>query len=277
MSIENLVYTEITSGSSKARILHKGAYLYDLSIASYSILKKTQDDSMTHGGCAVLVPFAGRIRKGEYTWEGKKYTLPKNKEGNAIHGFLKDKDLEVKKNTEDSIELEGLLDSPGYPSKLQANLEYKISKNGFSADCKVSNVGDSACPLYAGFHPYFLAQNWQIRHDCDIDKLEMKDDFFPTGRVEKFDFNKKSYSSETNFDTCFYFPCDLSLQTKSYGLKITKKNMPYLVVYDGKWAEEKSVAMEPYSAPPDAFNNLIALTVLSPGEIFSCGFNLEVL
>lgn len=276
MKIQDYDSAEIVSGSSKATILHKGAYVYDLAIAHHDLLKKTRDDLTTHGGCGALVPFAGRIRNGEYTWNGKKYSLPKNNEGNAIHGFLKDSKLEVKKNTTDSIELEGFLSSPGYPSELLANLNYRISENGFSASCQVSNVGKSDCPLYVGFHPYFLAQQWQIKHDCNVYKLEMKDKYFPTGKTDEFDFNKEAYSSQTKFDTCFHFPCDLSLQTESYTLKLRKKELPYLLVYNGKWAEGKSVALEPYSAPPDAFNNLIGLKTLYPGETFSCGFELEL-
>ena len=39
-------------------------------------------------GIPILFPFPNRIDQGQYTWEGKKYTIPQSKNGDhAIHGF----------------------------------------------------------------------------------------------------------------------------------------------------------------------------------------------
>ncbi|MDG6904580.1 MAG: aldose 1-epimerase [Nitrososphaerota archaeon] len=98
-----------------------GAYVKSLSISDVPILKSSPDGITTHGGCAALIPFEGRIRNGAYVFEGRKYTLPNNKGGNAIHDFLKDLALELVKETPSSVELSGVLQHSGYPSTLASN------------------------------------------------------------------------------------------------------------------------------------------------------------
>ena len=257
-------------------ILQKGAYVESLSLSGIQILKRSTDESMTHGGCAVLLPYAGRVRKGTYTFQGKKYLLPKNSEGNAIHGFLKDINLRISKETASALELQTTLVHHGYPSTLDVEIKYEIFDSALSVQCKATNVGAVEAPLSIGFHPYFLAAKWEIAHECKVEKLEMIDKLFPDGKKSPYDFNGVMHGREHQFDDCYYFPCDTILKTDSYQLKISKKNMTYVVVYSGKWAQEKSVAIEPYTSAPDAFNNGIGLIRLSHNDSYECGFTVEL-
>lgn len=265
----------IKSGSSRAEVLTKGAYVKSLSLEGCEVLKPTPDGIMTHGGCAILLPYAERVRNGTYSYDGRKYSLPKNSEGNAIHGFLKDATLEVKKRAEASIELGTQLAHSGYPTTLDVIVKYGISSSGFSASCEVLNAGERRAPLSIGFHPYFVGSDWKIGHACKIEKLEMSDRFFPNGARREFSFNGKEFGTSDSFDDCFYFPCDAEIKTRSIRLTISKKNMPYSVVYNGKWAEGESVAFEPYTSAPDAFNNGYGLINLPTGQSYECGFDVQ--
>jgi aldose 1-epimerase len=247
-----------------------------LSIRGSHVLKPSPDESMTHGGCAVLLPYAGRIRNGTYSYEGRNYSLPRNSEGNAIHGFLKDATMEVRRRTEESVDLQTLLAHPGYPSKLEVKISYRVYSAGFSAYCTVVNVGKRNAPLSIGFHPYFAGGEWRIEHECNVEKLELSDDYFPDGAKQSFNFNGKKFGTTNSFDDCFYFPCDAVLKANLTRLKIRKKNMPYVVVYNGRWAEDKSVAFEPYTSAPDAFNNGYGLVNLLVGRSYDCGFEVEL-
>lgn len=265
----------IQSGSSRAEIIQKGAYIKSLSLAGMDILKQSPDDNPTHGGCSVLFPYAGRIRNGEYTYEGKHYTLPKNSEGNAIHGFLKDVELQLIRSKASLVELGAMLAHPGYPTTLDVKILYELSDSYLSIGCKTANAGRQKAPLSIGFHPYFLGKSWELNHKCSVERLEMKEDYFPDGKTLSFDFNGKELNEK--FDDCFHFPCDAHLMTDQIKIGICKKNMPYVVVFNGKWAEDKSVAFEPYTSAPDAFNNGLGLIHLSKGESFECGFTIELL
>lgn len=266
----------IRSESSQAEILEKGAYLKSLSLGGTDILKPSPDEFPTHGGCAVLLPYAGRVRNGEYTYEGKHYTLPKNSEGNAIHGFLKDLELQIVRIETSVIELATSIVHSGYPTTLEVKIRYKISNSNLFAGCKATNVGKHRAPLSIGFHPYFLGKEWELDHECNLQKLELKDIYFPGGESLPFDFNGKKFDKSQRFDDCFHFPCDAKIKTDSVKLEISKLNMPYAVVFNGKWAEERSVAFEPYTSAPDSFNNGLGLIHLSTGESFECGFDIAL-
>lgn len=265
----------IRSGSSRAEILQNGAYLKSLVLGGKDILKQSPDDKPTHGGCAVLLPYAGRVRNGEYTYEGKRYTLPKNSEGNAIHGFLKDTNLGIIRSGASQVELGATLANAGYPTSLEVKILYQISDSDLSVSLRTTNTGNQKAPLSIGFHPYFLGKKWQLDHECSIERLEMKDSYFPDGKTVLFDFNGKELHKE-KFDDCFRFPCNARVTTDQDKLEIRKKNMPYVVVFNGKWAEGKSVAFEPYTSAPDAFNNGLGLVHIAGGDLFECGFTIEL-
>lgn len=264
----------IQSESSQAEIVQKGAYLKSLSLGGIDILKQSPDEVPTHGGCAVLLPYAGRVRNGEYTYEGKRYALPKNSEGNAIHGFLKDVELKILAKETSSIELATSIVHSGYPTKLEVKIKYEISSSHLSVDCTAINAGKHRAPLSIGFHPYFLGTEWELDYKCNVERLEMEDSYFPDGKTLPFDFYGKALVKGQRFDDCFHFPCDARLESDRGKLEILKRNMPYAVVFNGKWAEDKSVAFEPYTSAPDAFNNGLGLIHLSSGESFECGFEI---
>lgn len=264
----------IRSGSSQAQVLRKGAYLKALSLDGNELLKPTPDDSFTHGGCAVLLPYAGRVRNGTYVYQGKRYSLPKNNEGNAIHGFLKDTELQVIRKEGSAIELGTSLEHSGYPTVLGVKVRYEISQYNLSVSCTATNSGKLKAPLSIGFHPYFLGKEWELSHKCNVTKLNMVDGLFPDGETIPFDFNGKKFGVKKKFDDCFSFSCNALLKTESYKLEIRKRRMPYVVVFNGRWAENRSVAFEPYTSAPDAFNNGIGLIHLSSGDSFECGFEV---
>lgn len=267
----------IKSGSSSAEISERGAYIGNLTIDGLPLLKASHDNVMTHGGSAVLIPFAGRIRGGTYVYEHKTYSLPKNDDGNAIHGLLKDSDLSLKRRTESTAILEGRISDSGYPTVLNVMIGYEVSEKKFSVRCEVTNIGELRAPLSVGFHPYFLASDWSIKHDCQIQKLRTSDGVFPNGSTEPFSFDRIGEADKRSFDDCFHFPCDAVLTANSRKLMIRKRNLPYTVVYNGEWAEGKSVAFEPYSSAPDAFNNGIGLLNLSSRETYECGFEVQLI
>lgn len=267
----------IASGGSAAEVSDEGAYLSSLRLDGIPVLKRGEGSSMTHGGSAVLIPYAGRVRGGEYACGGREYRLPLNKEGNAIHGLVKELRWSLLGKTEDGVRLGTSLLHPGYPTRLECSIEYRLGRAGLSVECEVGNAGELAAPLVVGFHPYFLAGRWSLEHGCAAQRYELENGFFPTGKSEAFDFNGAWYDSGTGFDSLFRCPCDVVLRTDSYSLSISRREMPFLVVYNGKYAEGRSVAVEPYSGAPDAFNNGIGLANVEPKGSFRCGFSLALL
>lgn len=262
----------LSYGPSRAEISLLGAHVDRLSLAGADVLKPSGDGRPTHGGAAVLIPFAGRVRDGRYSFDGKAFALPVGPSGHASHGFAKDAPWRIVRKGAASATLETTIEGEGYPGVLEVEVTYALSGESFSTECKVANVSPCPCPLVVGFHPYFLAADWRIEADR-ASRYVLADGFFPTGRTEPYSFENAGHALD--FDDVFGLPGKVSLLDPSRTLSILRRRMPYLIVYNGEYAEGRSVALEPYTAVPDAFNNGIGLERLEPGSASSCGYEIR--
>ncbi len=102
----------------------------------------------------------------------------------------------------------------------------------------------------------------------------MKDRFVPTDVQRSFAFNEKANGRNEKFDDCIHFPCTALIETDAARLKVSKKNMPF-VVYNGQRSEGKSVAFEPYASAPDSLTTISDLAQ-SEEETFECGFQIQL-
>ena len=222
----------------------------------------------------MLIPYAGRVRDGRYAFEGERYQLPVGREGHASHGFAKDEPWGVVDRQGHSVGLKATVRGEGYPGVLEAELTYALSGATFSTACEVKNVSTRDCPVEVGFHPYFLAQNWTLEANGGAYKFELADTHFPTGAKTALDVG--ALGPGTRLDNPVELEGEIKLHSPSRTLTIRRRNMPYVVLFNGKYAEGVSLAVEPYSGLPDAYNNGIGLAKLEPGATFSCGYDVTL-
>ncbi|KAA8922007.1 hypothetical protein [Thermoplasma sp.] len=91
---------ELRYSSSLCRVSRRGAFVSSLSLNGLNILKPASDGYVTHGGMAVLIPYADTVKQASYVWEGRRYMLPRNAayEGDmvdSIHGLVKSSPFSV--------------------------------------------------------------------------------------------------------------------------------------------------------------------------------------
>lgn len=253
-----------------------GAYLKTLSLSNREILMPSPDGNQTHGGCALLVPYANRVRNAAYSWKGKEYHLPKNDGANSIHGLTKDMNWESSvKGTE--IELSTVIEDEGYPSILKCNVIYRLNDASLEVDMLFMNAGGEGVPLSVGMHPYFNhAGNWSIEPASTMKMLNYADSYFPDGTSKGINPPIISSEDQREYDNCFLVGSSVKLTAKDYEMKIATSNMDYFVVYNGKYANRQSVAVEPMTSAPDAFNNRIGLVTLEPSKTFSCSAKFSI-
>jgi len=254
----------VQKGDTEAEILDKGAYLYSFKVKSKDILLEGREEQ-TIGGMALLIPFANRIKVGEYYWRGKKYELPKNSEGNAIHGLVRDKIWDVESLKSDEVTLSLYLKDPGYPSPLFIKVKYSLDYSSLTTAISVKNEGEEA-PLVVGAHPYFIVKgNWRIFPE-KAKRLIMKDKI-PTGEMEDFTMTQGEY------DDCFLLKGNVTLISDYSKVTIEKENMDFIQIYTG---QPSAVAVEPMSGAPDAFHNGIGLITLKEGDTATFTFKVSV-
>ena len=249
-----------------------------LFIDGTEILKQSNDGKETHGGAAVLIPFANRVRDHTYRFEGKTYQLPADSGNHSIHGLVRHVKWDVLQKEDDSVELGYVLTDPGYPSRLHNIVKYRIDGQSFTTKFEIENIGERNSPVMIGVHPYFLTPgDWDITADKPVKRLEYADRYFPTGEMTDFSMHQLTSKSGTAFDNCFLGDGDLHLHNGMNHILIERENMPYFQVYNGEYAEGKSVAIEPMTGAPDSFNNKLGLITIEPGGKFVCSYTISLI
>jgi len=255
----------LKSGESYAKIESLGAYLSELRLGTFDILKKSNDGVQTHGGCAILIPFANRIRNASYVWEGKEYNLDRDSDGNAIHGLCRNIDWNVEGINESSAILSCTLANKGYPAKLLVRANFILLPMQLKITFTVKNIDEVSAPLVIGLHPYFLySGEWNICGSGYVKRLNVVDDYFPDGTFSDIEIKELNSSTGAIIDSCFFMGPNRAIWLGDHTVQIEGDKFPYFQLYNGKYSEGKSVAFEPMTGAPDAFNNKIGLEVLEP-------------
>ena len=267
----------IQRGSSRSEIDINGAYVKSIVLGGEEILKPSSDGIDTHGGMAMLLPYANRVRLARYVWNGKEYVLPKNNGKHSIHGLTREMQWNVAHRGSDSLTLSLKLDTECYPVPLFLKVTYTISDRAFSVSIEAHNEGDIPAPFMAGMHPYFKYDGeWKIECDRSLLRLNYEDSYFPDGSISPVDPVSLNSKSSLKYDNSFIAGDEVRLNAGKHKLNLHNRGMPFMVVYNGEYAEGKSVAVEPMSGAPDAFNNDIGLVAIKAKSSFTCSSVFEL-
>ncbi|MGC8543129.1 MAG: aldose 1-epimerase [Vulcanisaeta sp.] len=259
------------SRDSQAMICSKGAYLLKWSVLGKDVILPGDPDKPTWGGMAIMIPFANRVKGGEYEFEGVRYSLLKNEEGHAIHGLVLNEEWDITSISEDYAVFKHVLNHPGYPTELTSIIKYIL--NGDSLDVKITirNTGFRNAPLVVGAHPYFIVSgDWRVRVQGDMQMCEAINKI-PTGKLIPFNLND---TVRREFDDCFLISGDIMLESQYSAVEVVRHDMPYVQIFTGV---TNAVAIEPMSGAPDAYHNGMGLTIIRPGEEKSFSFTIRVL
>ena len=121
----------------------------------------------TRSGFPILFPFPNRIRDGQFTWQGKIYSLPLNDptKKNAIHGFVCQRPWRVVDQGTDSDsawitgEFRGSVDAPEtlplWPADYRLRVTYRLFDRMMRVEADIDNPDTTPLPFGLGYHPYF--------------------------------------------------------------------------------------------------------------------------
>jgi len=270
----------ITSARGSITVFDVGANLNGFLYDGFQYLRghESGEGLLSHparAGCAVLVPFANRIRLGKYSFGGRAYQLPLNDSSgpNAIHGLLANVRWDLSKLARDQIVFSrDFPGEPGYPFPFRAQVSYVLKDEGLEVQLSVENLGNQDMPITAGAHPYFRLDGdlseW-ILYLKSRGRLLANEGKIPTGQILEEDPSGRLDDRE--LDHCYAIEGDVLLQNRK-GLRLELKGFRYLQVYVPP--RRDSVALEPMTGAPDAFNNGMGLTILGPGESLKASFKV---
>ena len=252
-------------------------------------------DYAPSGSGQVLAPWPNRIAEGKYSFGGRSLAVPidDRENGSANHGLVRWRPWAVVAAAQNRVALElTLLATPAYPFAVTLEVEYHLSRNGLTVTSSATNVGDEACPFGLGFHPYFAVgvtiDDLEL-HVPARTYLELDKKLIPTGTVldvegSSVDFRSSAPIGSAKLNTTF---TDLDVGDDGRTVVTLRdrwrgrsteiwmdEQFTCVQVFTGDTISSdvrrrKSVAIEPMTCPPNAFNTGTGLIVLEPGHSWS--------
>ena len=245
---------------------------------------------------SLLFPFPNRVKDGRYTFDGKSYQLPINEtdRGHALHGHLHNAAFEVVAEGASEtgafliLEYEADGKAEGYPFQYLLNLDFRLNEEGFSCKTVVQNLTESDIPIGIGYHPYFRlgdnADEWLLKLPVEA-QLELDERLIPNGKEsvdtryqefspvkEVLDHAYRVHSTEGEAITQLVNPSRNVTLTMWQRTGLDQFN--YLQVFTPE--SRRSIALEPMTGAPDAFNNEQGLIRLAPDQMLEATFGVRL-
>lgn len=255
-------------------------------------------ESPSFGNGIVLVPWPNRVADGRWTLNGREQQLDLTEpaRGNAIHGLLRNTAYRVLERTETEVTLAAtVFPQHGYPFLLDTSVRYEVVVGGLRVTHSIQNRADTAAPVAVGAHPFLrvgdtpieeltLQVNAETWFETDDRQLPVAE--HPVAGTDN-DLSRPRRVGDLALDTPFG-----RVQTDG-GIARHR-----LVSPDGRWVElwqdaafayvqvftapafvrdgspGLALAIEPMTAPPNAFNTGQGLRWLDPDETWSLSWGI---
>jgi aldose 1-epimerase len=219
------------------------------------------DDSntaMIAWGCYPMLPWAGRIRRGQFDFGARRYRLPPNLGEHAIHGYGFAMPWQVESHRPRVLELSLVLPQDDtWPFGGTAFQRIELDEERLQLLLSI-RAGAVAMPACIGWHPWFRKP----------DRLR----FSPSGLYPRDDQGIATLPVAPPragpWDDCFINTDAVVLERAGQRLQLAS-DCRHWVVYD---ETPHATCVEPQSGPPNAFN--IEPFVLPPGDTLARWFRM---
>jgi aldose 1-epimerase len=219
------------------------------------------DNAAIAWGCYPMLPWAGRIRRGRFHFEGRDWELPASLGPHAIHGtgFVSPWRVDVLSRNELALSLR-LPQDESWPFGGMARQRLVITDCTLRLELSL-RADEHAMPRpVLGWHPWFIKPE-AIR-------------FHPTAMyprdAEGIATLPLAPPSKGPWDDCFIHGEPVTLRRAGQLLHLSS-NCDHWVVFDER---AHTTCVEPQTGPPDAFN-LDPTARIGPGESVDAWFQMQ--
>ncbi len=205
-------------------------------------------------GCYPMAPWAGRVRRGQFTFRGTNHALPINLAPHSIHGtvFNRSWHLDLVEDHQGQHVTASLSCDFGPQWPFGGFASQRITLSPGQLECVLAvTAGDQAMPAHIGWHPWFVKPN---SADLHFERMFVRDhDGIPTGALVT--------PPPGPWDDCFVEPlAPIALHYDAVTVTVAS-DCAHWVVYD---QPAHATCVEPQSGPPDAFS--LGPDVLEAGQ-----------
>ena len=284
-------------GLSRAIITEVGAGLRLLSVDSVDLVESFSEQATPPlGAGTVLVPWPNRVEDGVWRLGGvrEQLDLTEPDRHNAIHGLLRHTAYTVQQHTAESITLAAtLFPQHGYPFQLDTTVRYSLTGSGVTVEHSIANVSQQAAPVAIGTHPYFRIGDVPTRELtltlAATTHFEVDARLIPIREVPvegtDYDFRGGRLVDDLRLDDGFggvIVADGVSRHTLTApdGRVLTlwqDAAFGYVQAFTTRAfpGRDLAIAIEPMTAPANAFNSGDGVTWLQPGESWGASWGVD--
>lgn len=293
-----------SNGTVSATISTAGGALKKLAVNQIDIVPPTGGHQMNRfGDGIVLAPWANRIDHGRWTYQGEVLQLEVNEKDldNALHGLVGSTVFNVASHNESSVTLETVIKpTAGYPFELLISVTYELTDSGLKTTHTAKNIGVEKAPYMVGTHPYFqiagtATEDLELKSDArSVDLVDQRK--IPVGKLNikgtEFDITDWRKLSDCDFDHGFG---DLLRDANGRGHHYLRSpkgelldiwqsaEMTYAFIFSPDYyinnddqTPRHAIAIEPQTAPANAFNSQEGVIWLAPNQVHNASWGAEL-
>ena len=274
---------EISAAGYVAVVTESGAALRSLSHHGRDLVNGFDADEMSSGGRGqLLMPWPNRIRDGRYSFGGRdlQLALTEPARNNASHGLARWAAWTVEEHTATSVSLGyRVMAQTGYPWTVDLHVLYDLSADGVRVTQTATNLSPAPAPYASGAHPYLCVGDAIEELELEVPaatRVLVDDRQLPTGTepvAGTYDFRSPRRIGDIVLDDGFG---DLHREdgraTVVLRDRATDRGVALWVDEHHHWLQvftppsegaRPGLAVEPMTAPADAFNSGTDLVTLA--------------
>lgn len=222
------------------------------------------------GGCYPMAPWPNRIRDGVFSWSGRRYRVPLDANGEALHGLVFDRPWDVVARVGRVVEMSCEFGRE-WPWEGKAWQRIELGPNFLALKMEVRSARE-AFPAGCGWHPWFrrdVAGSPDVRVTLPAASRYVRHGAFPSGELvdvtDDFALDGRPLG-ERRIDDCYtgFERGSATVEWERLGLTMAFDcPMPHVQVY----TPPEAFCIEPQTCAADAFNLAAAGTALvAPGR-----------
>lgn len=289
---------EIAAGERRAVVTEVGATLRAYSVDGRDVVRGFGVEEVIHGGRGQqLLPWPNRIRDGRYDFAGttQQLSLSEPARHNAIHGLVRTVPWQLVTHTADRVEQRvRVYPQSGWPGAIEATIAHSVGDQGVVTDLAVTNIGATAVPFGYAAHPYLTVGEDTVddvvievpaeRYLVVDDRLLPVDLVLVEGRPE--DLRSAEVLGTRRFDTAL---TGLARGTDGrWRARLSRgerwaelwagAGLDWIQVFTGNDRRDLSIALEPMTCGPNAFNpgpTHDEMVVLEPGAEVAYSWGID--
>lgn len=287
------------TGTSHAIITEVAASLRTFTIDGVDLTEPYAEDATPpFGDGIVLVPWPNRIRDGVWTLNGEKQQLDITEPArhNSLHGLLRNSPYTVVERDDSGITLGAkVFPQHGYPFQLETTVRYELVEDGLTVTHGFRNLSKAPAPVAVGTHPFFrigdvpmedITLTLSAGTIIDVDDRLNTIGESPVDGTE-YDLREGRKVGDLHLDTAFgqvQFVDGISKSSLEApdGRRVDiwqDENCRWVQVFTTRQFPKDgdlglAVAIEPMTAPPDAFNTGEGVKWLEPDEHWSVSWGI---